>query len=267
MIKRVFFLASCPILLALIATGPSVRATQDEVDLYKSDSCVKCHSHVTSPMGMANRYLDWHLSAHKYKGVGCEKCHGGDSSVQNENGAHMGILPPDKLESRLHAMNLPDTCGSCHKPVVDAFVKSVHYQRLKLSGMGPSCNTCHAHMASIVIRSPEEAAALCARCHDAINGLMARRPEIPARAEQVMQALKRANSMVVWANSLVDEAGKKKLDIGAQGDQMKAAIARLTTAKVGWHAFNLDSTEAEANAAFELAVKVKDRLMKRLGYA
>ena len=51
----------------------------------------------------------------------------------------------------------------------------------KAVGLGPRCNTCHAHMAKEVIYSPVETAKFCSRCHDSINSLKPS-PEIPARA-------------------------------------------------------------------------------------
>ncbi|HLG16352.1 MAG TPA: cytochrome c3 family protein [Blastocatellia bacterium] len=268
MLKRFSLFIFAVIVMSLTLRGNSdALGSQEDLAAFKDNACVTCHSRVSSPLGMSNRYLDWHLSAHKDKGVACDKCHGGDPSIRDEKKAHAAVLGPSLLESRLHPMKLPETCGACHNSVVTSFVGSKHYQRLKDSSIGPSCSTCHSHMASNVIRDPDETQELCARCHDTLNGIIPRRPEIPAKANEVMQSIKRANSMVIWANSLVDEGQKKKIDVAAEAEQMKAVRQTMSEAKVGWHAFNLEAVRAKADAAFESALKVKDRLMKKLGYA
>ena len=173
------FIAGVGVLSLLV---PTRSASQENLARFKDNNCIGCHSRLSSPKAMSDRYADWHLSAHKESGIGCEKCHGGDPSVRDEKSAHKGVLPPSNAGSRLHQQNLPETCGTCHKEVTSSFVESTHYQKLKDSRLGPSCTTCHAHMASAIVTYPDEGAAFCAYCHNSLNGLQPQRPEIPAKA-------------------------------------------------------------------------------------
>jgi hypothetical protein len=264
MLKRLSVLA----LLALSGTSllssplrPS--SAQDELAAFRDNNCVTCHAR-TSELALSNRYFQWHASMHREKSVGCEKCHGGDPKISDQKKAHAGVLRPAETGSRLNPKNLPETCNECHKPVVSSFIESRHYQRLKASGLGPSCSTCHVHMGSEVIFSADETATLCATCHDSTNALMPKRPEIPSRASEVMQALRRASSVVMWADRLVEDAQNKKVNVSEEEKELKIVHAMLAEAKTGWHAFNLESVRRKADSAFEAGTKVKDRLRNRL---
>jgi hypothetical protein len=151
--------------------------------------CVECHARLNAPRELAGRYLDWHFSKHARANVTCEKCHGGDPDAKDATAAHKGILASSQPESRLNRKNLPETCGACHREIANSFFESTHYKRLKESGMGPSCTTCHMHMASTIATSPMEASNYCTYCHNSLNGLLDRRPDIPQKAEQLMRSL------------------------------------------------------------------------------
>jgi predicted CXXCH cytochrome family protein len=204
------------------------------------------------------------MSLHKEKEVGCDKCHGGDPGVSDQKNAHIGVLSPKDPKSRLYPGNLPDTCNSCHANIVSSFVESKHYQNLKSVGLGPSCTTCHAHMASEVIYTAEQTSALCSGCHLSSNTLLPRRPEIPVKAGETMQAIQRANMMTGWADRLLEEAERRKMDIASAQKEMKIVRAMLSEAKVSWHAFNLDVVRKKSDAAYEAGVKLKDNLRGKL---
>ncbi|MDX2043037.1 MAG: multiheme c-type cytochrome [Acidobacteriota bacterium] len=239
----------------------SFRLTQNE---FKDNNCVGCHAKVTSPYKLTSRYAEWQISTHHEKAVGCEKCHGGDPAIKDEKRAHQGVVPPENPQSRLHLKNLPETCSTCHQGVVSSFTESTHYQKLKGAGIGPSCSTCHVHMGSQVLYTPEETAAMCSTCHNSPNKLMPLRPEIPEKANEVMQSIRRANTMVLWADRLLDQAGAKKLDINDEQKEQKIARAVLAEAKVSWHAFNLESVRKKADDAHDMSAKVKDSLRAKL---
>jgi len=204
------------------------------------------------------------MSKHKEKGVGCEKCHGGDPKVSDEKKAHAGVIMPRDANSRLHPQNPPETCNACHPGIVSSFVESRHYQKLKSAGLGPSCTTCHQHMASQVLYTPEETAALCATCHDSSNKLMPPRPEVPRRANEVMQSIRRANLIVVWVDRLFDEAETRKMDVSEEKKEQRIVEAVLAEAKITWHSFNLDPVRKKADDSFEIGTKVKDSLHAKL---
>jgi nitrate/TMAO reductase-like tetraheme cytochrome c subunit len=254
---------SLTIAWGLSESAPSSSA-QDILAPYKSNNCVTCHSRVASPLKLTSRYAEWHMSSHREKEVGCEKCHGGDPKISEAKSAHKGVLAPADVNSRLHARNLPETCNGCHQGVVGSFVESKHYQNLKGVGLGPSCSTCHAHMASEVIYTAEQTSTLCSSCHNSSNAMMPRRLEIPVQAGETMEAIRRANMMTAWADRLLEEAHKRKMDMADADKEMKIVRAMLSEAKVSWHAFNLDVVRRKADAAYETGTKLKDDLRGKL---
>jgi hypothetical protein len=231
---------------------------------YKNNNCVSCHSRMLEPLRIGARYLEWQFSQHRDKGASCEKCHGGDPSATDKQKAHAGVSPASDQRSRLHWKNQPQTCGACHQNVASAFVESAHYKRLNGIGLGPSCNTCHAHMAKQVIYSPVETAKLCSRCHDSINSLKPS-PEIPSRANETMMALQRADYVIRWARLLLDNGRRMNLSLDEEANEFKTAEDTLREARVKWHTFDLDTVRKQADEAFLKGTKVRDKLRKRLG--
>jgi hypothetical protein len=265
MLKKVCLLIIVGIAAVVLAPEWSKPpSAQDDMAVYRNNSCVSCHSNDSLARASFHRYTEWFISLHKDKGVSCDKCHGGDPAAKEVRRAHAGVIKPAEALSRLHPRNLPGTCNSCHPGIVSSFVESLHYQKLTTSGMGPSCTTCHTHMATTVLHTPEETATLCAHCHDTINGIMPRRPEIPQKANEVMQSIRRANMMVLWADRLLEQGQAKKADISAEERDMKIVRALLVETKITWHSFNLDLTRKKADEAFEMGTKVKDSLRRKL---
>jgi predicted CXXCH cytochrome family protein len=242
---------------------PPVEA-QDVLAAFKNNNCVNCHSRLTTPYRLTSHYADWHISTHKDKSVSCEQCHGGDASISDAKKAHEGVHAASQPTSKLHPKHLATTCNACHKEIANSFVESKHYQNLTSAGLGPSCSTCHQHMASEVIYTPDQTAKLCAGCHDSTNALMPKRPEIPGQAETTMQALRRANMVTLWVERLVEEAKKKKVDIGEAEKEAKIVRAMLAESKIAWHSFNLTVVQKKADAAFEAGTQLKDNLRAKL---
>jgi hypothetical protein len=259
------------LLILLIAAGIFLPASaerngapQQSKPSYKDNNCVGCHSQLLEPLGVSSRFLEWRLSRHEEKGVSCEKCHGGDPSAKDKEGAHRGVLQSSNQQSRLHRKNQPETCNACHQAVVGAFVQSTHYQRLKGIGLGPSCNTCHAHMATEVVYSPTETANLCAQCHDAINFIRPS-PEIPARAKETMMALQRADAVINWAQLLLAGGQRQNQTLNSEENELRLVEEALGKAKVNWHAFDLETARRRADDVYFKGAKVKDALRKKLG--
>jgi hypothetical protein len=121
-------------------------------------------------------------------------------------------------------------------------------------------------MGSAVVAFPDEAAALCAQCHDAANGPLARRPAIPAMAGKTVEALERANGVIVWADRLVEAARDRKIDVAPEQAELDAARVLYADAAASWHAFSADQPQMKADQAFAKGTAVKDRLMKKLGF-
>jgi hypothetical protein len=252
-----------PALLWPASAKRNSAAQKAEPD-YKNNNCVSCHSRVLEPLRLGNRYLEWQFSRHRDKGASCEKCHGGDPSAEDKQKAHAGVSPASDQQSRLHWKNQPQTCGACHQDVASAFVESAHYKRLSGIGLGPSCNTCHAHMAKQVIYSPVETAKLCSRCHDSINSLKPS-PEIPASANETMMALQRADYVIRWARLLLENGRWMNLSLNEETNEFKTAEDLLRDARVKWHTSDLNTVRKQADGAFIKGTKVRDGLRKRLG--
>jgi hypothetical protein len=230
----------------------------------RGNSCVACHGALQEPLPVSARFYEWQMSRHQAKEVTCDKCHGGDPALADREKAHQGIHPPADSRSRLYYRNQPETCGACHQPIVKAFTRSKHYQVLRGIGLGASCNTCHAHMATQVVTAPPETANLCARCHDIVN-YMQPRPQIPAQAGETMTALQRANAVVLWTDLLLAQVEQRGLPHDLERAELQAAQARLAEAKVKWHTFELAGVRGEADAAFQQGVKAREALRKKLG--
>jgi hypothetical protein len=238
---------------------------QDIGSSIRNNKCVNCHSRLTGPAEMKARYVEWSLSAHQKNGVGCDQCHGGDPT-RNLKNAHSGMLPSQDPNSRLHKGNLPETCGRCHGAVVSSFVESTHYVKLKETGLGPSCITCHGHMALKVARDPIRGAAFCSFCHDTLNGLQPRRPDIPEKARVTLESINRANLTAARISDLLSEASKKGIAANEEREDLRLLQITLKEAKTGWHAFSLDGPRTKADRAFEEGVRIKDQLAKKLGH-
>lgn len=255
------------------AHSPTVRATipeassgsgQDEMAAFRGNECVWCHSKLSSPLQQTSRYAEWHISAHKLSGISCDRCHGGDPGERDAAKAHRAIRPASDPTSRLHPKNLAQTCQECHQPYVSAFVESRHYQKLKETGVGPSCNTCHGHMASEVIYTPEQTAAMCASCHNSTTSSLPRQPEIGEQASTTMQAIRRASMVTAWADRLLEEAQKRQVATRTETEQLQAARRSLTEAKAGFHTFAPEPVRQKADAAYQQGTQLKDALRQKL---
>ena len=261
------FLTAAGLLYAATTRGAPVAA-QDDLAAFKTNSCVKCHATEMPTSNLSNKYLEWYLSTHKLSNVGCEKCHGGNPTSNSAGKAHEGMLPPSDSKSMTNPVNLPATCNSCHEGISTAFTGSKHFASMMSNGGGPSCSACHQHMASNVIVTPADGAALCSTCHVAGGKTAASKHlEVPAKAQEVMASLERADGIVVWAQGLLDAAKERKLDVAAEEKDMAAVKALVADAKSAWHTFTLVGVTDKADKAFQQGTKVKDALRKKLGYS
>lgn len=265
MLKKMITLFFFVMLGAVSISGnPTSASAQDSLAEFKNNSCVNCHSRSNESLIDSSRYFEWHISPHKLQGVGCDKCHGGNPGTGDKGRAHFGMLPAKDEGSKVNKKNLPETCGACHQAIAKAFTSSKHYQQLKSAGLGPSCNTCHAHMASEVIYTAEEISTVCSSCHDSATGLQPKRPEIAQNASEAMLALRRANGVIVWADGLLKDAQNKKMDVTAEQPKLQAVHEALMDAKASWHAFELGVVRKKSDAAFDMGTKIKDALRNKL---
>jgi hypothetical protein len=265
MLKVISILLFTAMTALAISLDPARASQQTGSDSVKNDSCVVCHSRLSTPSDLTTRYLEWHLSAHGGSSVGCEKCHGGDPTSKDVKQAHLGVFPPSNSRSKLSDSTVAETCGACHQTIARSFVESTHYQRLRTSGMGPSCTTCHAHMASSVRRSGAQGEVLCTYCHNAVDGLLPQRPDIPANSKATLDAIQRTEYVLTWINDLLTKAEKRNIGVDAEKKEMTTIKASVEGAKTAWHTFNVAGVMEMANNAFSQAVDLKDRLNRKLG--
>jgi hypothetical protein len=231
---------------------------------FQKNNCVICHAGLIEPVGVSAHFYEWRNSKHERSGVGCERCHGGDPSAPSQARAHEGVLLPSFPQSKLQAQNLPQTCSACHSEVVKAFVQSRHYQPLQESNAGPSCTTCHHHMATSVITWPPDTAALCAKCHNSSANPAAQYPQVSRQAGETIAAFSRAEGIVEWARELIREGKRKKLSFKAEELKLQQFAQSLKDAKVKWHAFQLTESRRQVDDVFRQATEVKDGIWKKL---
>jgi hypothetical protein len=230
---------------------------------YRGNNCVTCHQNLHEPLRVSAHFYEWLNSPHEKNGVSCEKCHGGDPAAPEMNAAHKGVLKEDFPLSTLHPKNLPTTCGACHLEVVKAFTQSIHFMRLQESNNGPTCTTCHQHMATAVITWPPETSALCANCHNQSGGAAGKYLEIPQRAGETIAAFSRADEVVDWAYFLISEREKRPQRFKPEVEKLKILEGMMASAKLNWHTFDMAKSRAQADQVFTEASKIKDNLWKK----
>jgi hypothetical protein len=240
--------------------APQKKGLQSRLRAYRNNSCVTCHADLSEPLHTSAHFYEWLGSEHEKKGVGCEKCHGGNPAAAYVKTAHEGMLRPILPQSRLNPKNLPTTCGECHQEAVAAFTRSTHYLKLQDTGTGPTCTTCHHHMATSVITWPPETAALCAGCHNRSGGPAAQSLEVPQRASDVIAAFSRADEVMDWTWFLINEDRKRVRRYKPEQAELKRLETMMKSAKLSWHEFNLSKSRHEADKVFGEATKLKNNL-------
>ncbi len=263
--KKLCLLTFLTFILINLSFISAQSKNQSREAVAQTNSCITCHSTTFSPVELGNHYLQWHFSAHKEKNVGCDQCHGGNPSAIGKIKSHEGVLPAADLKSRINQWNLPETCGACHQTIAKSFTTSTHFQRLKSSETGPSCSTCHSHMARDVIFSPGAIANLCASCHATINGVAPTRLDIPKRAKEVMNSLQRTDYMVSWANLLLEKAKERRLNVKVEQQEMNSVNTSYKATQSQWHSFEMETVGEKFDLIFLKAKSVKERLLVKLG--
>ena len=122
----------------------------------ETEGCLKCHLDESKfpgeNLGSANFVRKYKTSIHSsiekngVEAAGCVDCHG-DHNVQH----------PDNPRASTHLAKQIETCGKCHKDVVDSFRKSKHGVELQnKNDKAPACTDCHGeHNIQAVLMSDE----------------------------------------------------------------------------------------------------------------
>ena len=139
------------------------------------NTCGKCHSdpalvksHMISVANPSDKYMK---SVHgksvasdpNSKAASCTDCHGSHD-----------LLPSQDPESKVYRLNIPKTCGKCHKEKLAEYEAGIHGKAL-YAGIkdAPTCVSCHgeheikgADEASSPINLQQVARTTCPQCHD-----------------------------------------------------------------------------------------------------
>jgi hypothetical protein len=121
------------------------------------DGCIDCHVRLKDKAGQIVSI--YQTSTHRRESVGCDGCHGGDSSQSDESKAHARhfITRPD-------ASATVQMCGTCHRQPLEFFKNSRHVAA-RPNAARLDCVECHGvhsiGAASDSFRWPQ----FCAGCH------------------------------------------------------------------------------------------------------
>jgi cytochrome b subunit of formate dehydrogenase len=151
--------------------GHEFRPLSKVSPLEKIRVCASCHQKYSGRMaGLENggvlvrSYLD---SVHGQTkpgtdkvGATCEDCHGNHE-----------ILPVKDPRSKVHRLNIPDTCGQCHPEIRKEFESTVHAEiarRHDLAARAALCSDCHTAHAITHTNTPafvQDIVSECGICH------------------------------------------------------------------------------------------------------
>lgn len=234
-----FFVLSAAAACVLAVAAPASAEPQQTFN-----RCAQCHFANLVDVPGAAHLSEWERSPHARRGVGCERCHGGDATTVHPVEAHRGVLDSRNPASPVNRVNLPETCGTCHDGALQAFRKSRHAALLAHGDAGaPSCSTCHGAMTARV-PSPRVLESQCARCHPpaaAGEGYARDAGALLTDVDQIDADLARADWLLAGVR---DSARRERL---AQA-RVKAAAA-LTEVAGAVHAFDLALATRLAGAA------------------
>lgn len=218
--------ASCAAAIGAVLVLPARGA---EVGGWESNQCVACHQVEQLPISLGHSTSEWQASSHARSGVGCEKCHGGDSSIADVKMAHDGVLPSSDPKSKVSPHNLAATCGGCHERQYAAYKDTVHAKQVEDDGDAATCLTCHGSMATSY-PSPRELKARCSVCH-----------EKPVQAQAALSWLAAAKTHLLRARRAIDQARS------TAPEWYTGAVARfhsmekdLASIELEWHKFDTE---------------------------
>ena len=195
---------------------------------------LECHATTIDKIAKSN-YEQWTNSKHAMFNVTCDNCHGGNTSSDVKEVAHIGVLRSSESNSSVFYRNVPDTCGKCHKDELNQFKDSLHYQNLKALKQAPSCDTCHMPHEFKVLNA-SEFQDLCSSCH---NIDMKIAPDVPEKALNAIQNADKLKNEIRIADADIKQAKQQGKDVTAAQKGLDAAIAIRDNLPILWHSFNL----------------------------
>jgi formate dehydrogenase gamma subunit len=141
-----------------------------------AETCGRCHGDksVMQGSGISNRpFLSYRESVHakaiargNLSAAVCTDCHNSHD-----------IEPASNQQSSIAKVNIPNTCGKCHRAEATAFVQSIHGQAIARGvSRAPVCTDCHGIHNIMMPFDGTPAAALssvatdtCAKCHEGVT--------------------------------------------------------------------------------------------------
>jgi Cytochrome c7 and related cytochrome c/Cytochrome c554 and c-prime len=225
------------VIVLVFAMSPSTAKAQ------QLNKCAECHLANLRDVPAPAYLSDWQRSAHARRGVGCDKCHGGNPWTEHPTEAHRGVLNSTNPQSAVHPTNLTLTCGQCHRAVSAAFIESRH-QSLIDSGdtRAPTCATCHGAMRAKTV-SPGELESRCAGCHTADSVLAGYPGVMRTRLERLDAMRIRCDNLAASVDQIRDDGRRLTLKLA-----VSAAYYTLRESVAAVHAFNVSAVD-ERNAA------------------
>jgi len=228
MSKRNHVLACALVLCGFLTFAPSAHSATVNTE----NSCVRCHSRLSSSSFVGTKSHSWNGSIHQQHGVTCDKCHGGNPKAAGQKQAHAGVLGSSNPKSPVYFKNIPATCGRCHGAEFYKFSQSLHYKMLESSGKGPECVTCHGSMVTKIL-APDTLAGVCERCHNNSMGIF---PYVPQKAKAVLLLLRESQVLLRADEQLYHPAAGT-----ARARALLKARTALYSARLDWHKFDLDT--------------------------
>jgi hypothetical protein len=233
--SRVFVLA---LPLAAVLCLPAPARAQ------RVNRCAECHLANLPDVPAASFLSDWQRSAHARRGVGCDKCHGGDPWTDHPTEAHRGVLNSSNARSLVHPANLTLTCGQCHRGNASAFAESRHQSLIDAGDVhAPTCATCHGAMRARTV-TPSELEARCAGCHPADSALAGYPSVMRTSLERLDAARLRCDELSASVDRVRDDARRLTLKLA-----VSAAYYTLRDAVAAAHAFNVAGVDERVAAA------------------
>ena len=225
----------------------------------QASRCADCH-YAQNNVPAQDHLFDWDRSPHGRNNVGCEKCHGGNSTVFERTLAHRGILNPGNKKSPVNRANLPATCGGCHVGPFVAFQDSRHYELLKSGDQnGPTCSTCHDAVAGYLL-SPPALEKQCSHCHGPKE--IAPRAERARNARAMYESLNAVREQLKLANAMIKKVDDRQRRADLMNEYEQASVP-LTRAINAGHKFVYDELDEYLKVAQGRVEKLMSRIANR----
>jgi hypothetical protein len=145
--------------------GFTVRVTREGMPAY----CGRCHSHPAVMKKYGGTRVKDHAALYLAGVHGKKLVAGGAKPAQcvDCHGVH-GIRAAGDPKSRVHALNLAETCGTCHAEPAALFKKGKHASLFRTKAMA-ACSVCHAshETAAAGVAALTSAKRACSKCHSA----------------------------------------------------------------------------------------------------